>query len=234
METEKSASVEDSTADKAGSICRIRVWDLPTRLFHWFLVLSVTVCFVTASIGLSAMSLHMQSGLVVLGLLMFRLGWGFVGGRQSRFSAFVRGPQTVISYAVDLLRGKASRTLGHNPLGGWSILAMLLALALQVGTGLFASDDILTEGPLHHLVDSTLAYQLTRIHRINRFVVGILAVIHILAVFYYLVAKQENLLKPMVTGMKEWSCDADTSSGSLVAAALIAGLLAVGIYFLGR
>jgi len=225
---------EDPFVDKADPTCRIRVWDLPTRLFHWLLVLSVTTCFITGSIGMTAMSLHMLSGLVVFGLLLFRLCWGFVGGQQSRFTAFVRGPRAVIGYAVEMLRGSSPRHLGHNPLGGWSILAMMLALALQAGTGLFASDDILTQGPLYHLVDSTLAYQLTRIHRYNRFVVAFLAAIHVMAVFFYLWGKQDNLLKPMITGYKDWPCDTDTSSGNPWAAAVIAGLLAIGVYFLAR
>jgi cytochrome b len=158
--------------------------------------------------------------------------WGFAGGRQSRFSAFVRGPRKVIRYAAEMLRGRASAYLGHNPLGGWSILAMLLALAVQAGTGLFSSDDILAEGPLMHLVDSNVAYQLTRIHRFNRIVVIVLAAIHIVAVFFYLGVKRDNLLKPMITGDKDWSCDAAASSGNLWAAAAIAGLVAAGIYFL--
>jgi cytochrome b len=234
MEYGMQESSESRLAGEGDPTCRIRVWDLPTRLFHWMLVLSVTVCFVTGNIGGTAMSLHISSGLTVLGLLIFRLVWGFVGGRQSRFTAFVRGPREVIRYAVEMLRGRASAYLGHNPLGGWSILAMLLALAVQAATGLFSSDDILTEGPLVHLVDSSIVYQLTRIHRLNRIVVIVLAAIHILAVFFYLVVKRDNLLKPMITGNKDWSCDADASSGNLWAAAAIAGLVAAGVYFLGN
>lgn len=225
--------IESAAGTADDSTCRIRVWDLPTRLFHWLLVFTVTTCFVTGNIGISAMSLHMQSGLAVLGLLIFRLGWGFAGGRQSRFAAFVHGPRAVIGYAADMLRGTAARTLGHNPLGGWSILAMLLALAVQTGTGLFASDDILTDGPLHHLVADHVAYQLTRIHRFNRFVVIFLAATHILAVFFYLVAKGDNLLKPMITGKKTWSCQAETSGGNLWAAAVIAALAAFAVWWLG-
>ena len=234
MKLDKSRSSAPPPVDADDPTCRIRVWDLPTRLFHWLLVLSVTVCFVTATIGMTAMSLHMLSGLVVLGLLLFRLSWGFAGGQQSRFTAFVHGPRRVIRYAVDMLRGSAPRYLGHNPLGGWSILAMLMALAVQAGTGLFASDDILTQGPLNHLVDSTVAYQLTRIHRYNRFVVAVLAATHILAVAFYLWIKRDNLLRPMITGKKDWPCDAEASSGNLWVAVVLAGLVTAGVYFLGR
>ena len=234
MASDPTQTSEEPVADDGAPICRIRVWDLPTRLFHWLLVMSVAICFVTGMIGVTAMSLHMLSGLVALGLLAFRIFWAFMGGRQSRFTAFVRGPRTILRYALDMVRGSAPRYLGHNPLGGWSVLAMLLALAVQVGTGLFASDDILTEGPLYHLVDSTVAQQLTRIHRFNRFVVGTLAVIHLLAIGFHLWVKRENLIKPMITGVKDWPCDADASSGNLWMAAAIAALLAIGIYFLGR
>lgn len=232
MASKRPEEINSAAGSADESSCRIRVWDLPTRLFHWLLVSAVTACLVTGAMGLSAMALHMQSGLAVLGLLMFRLGWGFAGGRQSRFTAFVSGPRAVAGYAVDMLRGTAARTLGHNPLGGWSILAMLLALAVQTGTGLFASDDILTDGPLNHLVADHVAYQLTRIHRFNRFVVIFLAATHILAVFFYLVAKGENLIKPMVTGSKDWSCQAESSVGNLWAAAVIAGLAAIAIWWL--
>ncbi len=234
MEPDTATTNESPHAGEDDRTCRIRVWDLPTRLFHWMLVLSVAVCLVTGNIGGTALSLHVQSGLTVLGLLVFRLFWGFAGGRQARFSAFVRGPRTVLRYAREILQGAAPRHLGHNPLGGWSILAMLLALALQAGTGLFSSDDILTEGPLYHLVASTVAYQLTRIHRINQIVVVVLAAIHILAVLFYLWFKRDNLLKPMITGIKKWPCDADTSGGNLWVAAALAALVAGGVYFLGR
>ena len=234
MRPDTSQSGAPPPVDEDEPTCRIRVWDLPTRLFHWLLVLAVTVCFVTGAVGLTAMSLHMLSGLVVLGLLLFRLGWGVVGGQQSRFSAFVRGPRRVIRYAADMLHGSAPRYLGHNPLGGWSILAMLLALAVQAGTGLFASDDILTQGPLHHLVDSTLAYQLTRIHRYNRFVVAGLVAVHLLAVAFYLWVKRDNLLRPMITGKKDWPCHVDASSGNGWVALVLAGLVTAGVSFLGR
>lgn len=234
MDPDTTESSESPLAGEGDPTCRIRVWDLPTRLFHWLLVMTVTLCFVTGMIGVTAMPWHMLSGQVVLGLLLFRLAWGFVGGRQSRFTAFVRGPRAVIRYAVEMLRGIAPRHLGHNPLGGWSVLAMLLAIAVQAGSGLFATDDILAQGPLYDLVDSTVASRLTGIHRINRFIVGTLVVIHLLAIGFHLWVKRENLIKPMITGDKDWPCDADVSSGNLWAAAVIAGVLTIGIYFLGR
>jgi Ni,Fe-hydrogenase I cytochrome b subunit len=106
----------------------IMVWDLPTRLFHWLLVIFVIISFVTGNIGGNAMQHHEWSGFMILTLLLFRLVWGFVGSRESRFMTFIRGPSAVISYARILLRRRSVHYLGHNPLGGWSIIALLLTL----------------------------------------------------------------------------------------------------------
>ena len=125
---------------------RILVWDLPVRLFHWLLVMLVIVSFVTGELGGTWMQIHLWSGYTILGLLLFRLAWGFIGGHHARFSSFVRGPNAVRRYARTLWDRSAPRHLGHNPLGGWSVLAMLLLLLFQVATGLFANDDIFTQG----------------------------------------------------------------------------------------
>jgi cytochrome b len=116
----------------------------------------------------------------------------------------VKGPAAVWRYATALVKGSSSRFLGHNPLGGWSVLAMLLALLIQAATGLFANDDIVTEGPLYPWVSKPLSDWLTDIHQLNRYLILVLAAAHVLAVLFYLVAKHENLIKPMITGFKQW------------------------------
>ena len=123
----------------------ILVWDLSTRLFHWLLVILLAASFVTAKVGGNAMQYHEWSGIIILVLLVFRTIWGFVGSQPSRFRDFVKGPAEVWRYATALAKGSSSRHLGHNPLGGWSVLAILLLLYLQTCLGLFANDDILTE-----------------------------------------------------------------------------------------
>ena len=140
---------------------RVTVWDLPTRLFHWLLVGFVVTSFVTVEIGGNAMQIHELSGFVILSLLLFRVGWGFFGSRPSRFSDFVHGPKAVLSYVRGLLRNDTPPHFGHNPLGGWSIVAMLLALFVQAGTGLFANDDIMTEGPLYSWVNKATTGHMT-------------------------------------------------------------------------
>lgn len=222
-------------ADSDRTARSIRVWDFPTRLFHWLLVILVIISFVTVNIGGNAMQYHEWSGFAILTLLLFRLCWGFVGSRESRFVAFLRPPSAVVRYAANLLRGGSTRYLGHNPLGGWAILAMLLALLVQAGTGLFANDDIVTEGPLFDWIDKATSDWLTRIHKLNEEVIIALVSIHVVAVLFYFFFKRENLVKPMITGVKQWNgARPDPTTGRTWVAALITGLAALGVYLLVR
>jgi len=181
----------------------IPVWDLATRLFHWLLVVLVVVSFATGSIGGNAMQYHEWSGVATLILLVFRLIWGFIGSRTARFSDFTKGPAAVWRYATALVRGDSQTYLGHNPLGGWSVLAMLVVLLIQAVTGLFANDDILTEGPLFMWVSKPVSDWLTAVHRLNRYLLVALVAVHVSAVLLYLVIKRENLIKPMISGVKQ-------------------------------
>jgi cytochrome b len=214
---------------------RVLVWDLPTRLFHWLLVALVIISFVTGKIGGNAMRYHEWSGFTILVLLLFRLIWGVVGSRESRFVTFVRGPSAVVRYATTLVHSDSTPFLGHNPLGGWSIIAMLLALLTQAATGLFANDDIITEGPLFDWVSKATSDWLTRAHKLNQEVIIALVSIHVLAVLFYLFHKRENLVKPMITGVKEWHRTGPSpTTGPNWMAALIVGLAALGVYLLVR
>jgi len=210
----------------------IRVWDIPTRLFHWLLVAWIAFSFITGKIGATAMKYHVLSGFVILVLIVFRLAWGFVGGEQSRFTSFVRGPTAVIRYASSLFRKDSIRHIGHNPLGGWSIIAMLISLLIQAGTGLFANDDILTEGPLFGWVSKQTSDWLTGIHQLNQKVLLVLIAIHICAVLFYLIAKRENLITPMITGTKVWHQKQDSSWGNPVLALILAAATAFAAYII--
>nr|MDJ0876797.1 cytochrome b/b6 domain-containing protein [Desulfobacterales bacterium] len=212
----------------------VLVWDLPLRLFHWTTLVLVAICLLTGKLGLDWLNVHMTSGYGVLALVLFRLVWGMVGGYHARFSSFLRGPGTVWRHAAGLFKKDAPPHLGHNPLGGWSIMAMLGALLLQATAGLFANDDIFTEGPLYPLVSKAASDMLTRIHRINADVISVLIAIHILAVLFYLVVKRDNLIGPMIHGRKRWRGPAPPAAGSLWSAAAIAGVCAGVVFFIVR
>lgn len=210
------------------------VWDLPLRLFHWLLVLLVTSQIVTAFIGGNAMQFHALGGYAILTLILFRILWGLVGGTHARFGDFVRGPRAVIAYAKSLGAGTHEAHRGHNPLGGWSIVAMLTSLLLQASTGLFANDDVMLEGPLVKHVSGTFSGIATGIHEVNAFVLLTLVSIHIAAVLFYLFGKKENLIVPMITGRKSGAGATPARYGSPSLAAILVGCCAAAVYFLIR
>lgn len=178
----------------------IRVWDLPTRLFHWSLVALVVLSFVSVKVGGNWLTWHFYSGYALIALVGFRLVWGFVGGRYARFSSFLFGPKAIISY----LRGSpdAPRTLGHNPLGSLSVYGLLGLTGLQALGGLFANDDIASEGPLARFVSKEVSDQITSLHHLNEKFIIVLVLLHVAALMYYRLAKRENLVRAMVTGDK--------------------------------
>jgi cytochrome b len=212
----------------------ILVWDLPTRLFHWSLVALVITSFITGKAGGIWMRYHIWSGYAILGLLVFRITWGFVGGRYARFSSFLSSPGAALDYARGLLRRDMPRHLGHNPLGGWSVLAMLITLSIQAVTGLFANDDIFIKGPLYSWIDKATSDWLTRLHRLNQEAIFLLVCVHVVAVLFYLIIKHDNLIQPMFSGRKLWDGDGQASANPLGRAALIACLSAIGVYLLVR
>jgi cytochrome b len=174
---------------------KVKVWDLPVRLFHWAIVLLVPALWATHEWDM--MDTHILLGEIMLGLVLWRLLWGVFGSSTARFAGFVRGPGTVIRY----LTGRGTRSFGHNPVGGWSVVAMLLVLVVQVGLGLFATDeDSLYEGPLAHLVSYDTARTLAHRHETVFWALVVLIALHVLAILYYAVVKRDNLVTPMITG----------------------------------
>lgn len=172
---------------------RLRVWDLPTRLFHWTLAVLVTGSFLSIKTG--NIVWHERLGYAALALLLFRLVWGVVGGRYARFSSFVRGPGAVLAY----LRG-AAHGPGHNPLGALSVLGLLLVIGFQASSGLFTNDDIAFEGPLARHVSGATVSLLTTWHRLNQWVILALVGLHVAAILYYRFARRQNLIRPMISG----------------------------------
>jgi cytochrome b len=184
--------------DARPALTRIRLWDLPTRLFHWSLVLAVSVAVITGELGGRWMDIHAKAGLTIVGLVTFRVVWGFIGSTHARFLSFLPTPSNILAYLKGRWQG-----VGHNPLGAFSVFALLGLLAVQASTGLFTNDDIAFTGPLNGLVDEALAGRLTGLHRQLANVLLALLALHIVAIFFYVRFKKDNLVKPMVTGWKE-------------------------------
>ena len=174
----------------------VRVWDLPTRLFHWTLAALVTFSVVSVKIGGLWMDWHMRSGYAILALVLFRLMWGFAGSRYARFSSFVRRPADILGY----LRGQIEHDAGHSPLAAVSVLTMLAVLLLQASTGLVTNDGNFTEGPLARLVTSATGERLSTVHRFGEWAVYALVGLHIAAIVYYTSFRKVALVRPMLTG----------------------------------
>ncbi len=179
----------------------VRVWDLPTRLFHWGLALCVVGLIVTGNVGGNAMVWHGRLGYAVFTLLLFRIAWGLVGGHWSRFGSFLYGPASIVAY----LRGQSrpEHNVGHNPLGMFSVLALLLILLAQVGSGLFADDEIAFTGPLAGLVSGDWVGQATSYHKkVGKLILIALVALHLGAIAFYKLVKKQNLVRPMIVGDK--------------------------------
>ncbi|MEW5823582.1 MAG: cytochrome b/b6 domain-containing protein [Pseudomonadota bacterium] len=175
-----------------------RVWDFPVRAFHWLLLAAVLTAIVSANTN--QMDLHLWAGHSILGLLIFRLLWGFLGSPTARFGHFVRSPLATLRYLREARRQPATLHIGHNPLGAWSVLALLTLLAIQVGTGLFADDEILTQGPLARHIDEGLRQTLTGLHKLNIAVLVGFIGLHVLAIALYKIIRKQDLLGPMIIG----------------------------------
>lgn len=221
--------VAGNTTNRTKGRREVAVWDLPTRLFHWSLVLLVAVAVVSAKTD--RMTIHMLAGEAILALLLFRLVWGLIGSQTARFSHFVKGPRAVLAYACGMVRaGRGGKepapVVGHNPMGGLMVVALLGALTLQAVAGLFTSDDILVDGPLVALASSGVVAGFSTLHRILADGILILIGVHVLAVLAYLLVKRDNLIRPMVTGRKAIPADAPVESPKRRPAALALAVLA--------
>ena len=209
----------------AAPTTRVRVWDLPTRVFHWALVLLIVVQLTTASIGGNWMTWHFRSGYAIFSLLLFRLVWGLIGGRWSRFASFIYAPSSLVAY----LRGRAhpDHLVGHSPIGAGSVFAMLALLAAQVGTGLFSDDEIFNSGPLTRFVSNDTVSSATAWHAgFGKYLLLALIVLHIGAVLFYLWRRKQNLIRPMIGGDKRLAHPVRPSRDD--AASRLAALLLLG------
>ena len=191
---------------------RIRLWDLPTRIFHWSLVLLVAIAVVSGETGGEWMGVHAKAGIAIIGLITFRLIWGVTGSTYARFAHFTPAPSELLAYFKGEWKG-----VGHNPLGALSVFALLALLAAQSSTGLFSNDDIDFTGPLFNLVDQGLSNKITGFHQILAKALFVLLAVHIVAIIFYTLVKKDNLVKPMITGWKEVKEGKSAVKGGIIA-----------------
>ncbi|MEO8346867.1 MAG: cytochrome b/b6 domain-containing protein [Betaproteobacteria bacterium] len=216
--------MNDTQAEKI----EIAVWDWPVRVVHWSLVALVATSITTGLTGGEAtMVWHMRAGETLLALVLFRILWGFVGSRNARFTSFLRGPAKVTAYLKSVLRPPRTQHAAHNPIGGWMVVALLVALLAQCCLGLFTHDEVMSEGPLVKLVSENLSDVLSWLHRRGWWVVAGLASVHIVAVTWYFVALDENIVYPMVSGTKKLPPAAGNSSDAAASTSRALMLLAL-------
>ena len=213
-------SIQDSSVNNK---IKLKVWDLPTRVFHWGMVALLGALWWSAEVG--EMQWHQVFAYSLMVLILFRLVWGFIGSDTSRFSHFVKSPQDVLHYVKQPNR----TSVGHNPLGGYMVVTMIFVLLLQLTSGLFATDEVFTEGPLYSLVSSDVSSLLTWLHKMNFNLLLVLAGMHILAVIVHGI-KGDKLVGAMITGYKHVTQDIATELRfksnliALVLACFLAGL----------
>ncbi len=191
-------SKQTSNKANAAATGRVRVWDWPVRIFHWSLALLVGAALLTAELGGNWIVWHGRCGILIVGLLVFRLVWGMAGATYARFAQFFPTPARLGAYFRGQWHG-----VGHNPLGALSVLALLGLLVLQAGSGLFANNDIDFTGPLFNLVSQERSNWLSVWHHRIGDVLFWLVGLHVAEVFFYLWFKKKNLIKPMLTGWSE-------------------------------
>ena len=217
------------------SVQPVRVWDLPTRTFHWLLAAAVIAAVTSAKIGGNAMVWHMRFGLLVFALLLFRGVWGLIGGHWSRFANFIYAPGTVLRYLRGPVQAGEHLDVGHTPLGSFSVFAMLGFLAVQVATGLVADDEIANVGPLNRFVSTATGLAATGWHKdYGQWIVLALVALHIAAIMFYLLRKKTNLMRPMLSGDKPLPpatpASADGLAPRLLALAVGAACIALAIW----
>lgn len=182
----------------------VEVWDLPTRLFKWGLVLLVLLAWVSNAYGGAIPMWHKANGYAILVLIVFRILWGFTGGTTARFHNFITGPKAALSYASALLNREKPVYPGHNPLGGWMVVALMTAIGAQALLGLYAADEdrLIIEGPLARTVSDSMVDRAAHFHRLGFTLILVLVVLHIAANLFYDLVWKSGLTRAMVTGCK--------------------------------
>jgi cytochrome b len=225
-------SLNDGAVDRLGrsSCTKIQIWDMPIRAVHWLTVILLPALWWTAHEH--ALSWHNRLGYALLCLLIFRIYWGFAGSSTARFKAFLRGPSALLEYGRRMFERKAYiGPLGHNPIGGWSVLILLALLALQVALGLFAVDiDGLDSGPLSSFVNFDVGRRLARLHHTVFDILLVFVSLHIAAVLFYLICMKRNLISAMITGsIENREAGGDRAAGLIIVSSPLRTTLGVAI-----
>jgi len=206
------------------------VWDLPVRASHWAIVVLVLLQFLSGEFHLLPMAWHMRLGEVTLAVVVFRILWGFFGSESARFSSFLRPPARVLDYLPAMLRRTPDHEPGHNPLGGWSVLALLGILLFQSVTGLFSADDIDETGPLAGLISHRASDWVTDLHEGGKNVLIALVVLHLGALSWHLFGKREDLVSSMVSGRRRLPRDPKLAFAGRARAAVLAAASAALVW----
>jgi cytochrome b len=200
---------------------KVIVWDAATRLFHWLTVALVIACYVSWRVNF--MDWHAWTGEALLALVLFRLLWAFFGSETARFSSFLASPHTAAGYLASLLRREPDRQVGHNPVGGWMVLVLLVLLLAEALTGLYVVNDVADQGPLTEMVPAVVANLITDLHSYFWDALLVAAILHALAILLYAAVMRHDLVTPMITGCKR--LPAETKAPQLASLARAAFLL---------
>ncbi len=215
------------------AIHNVRIWDLPTRLFHWALFVCIVGLLISGNVGGSLMPWHFRLGYCVMTLLLFRFVWGMFGGKWSRFASFVYSPKILYDYLTG--QGRPEHSAGHSPLGALSVFGLLAFLALQVATGLISDDEITNAGPLTRFVKNATVSLATWWHKeVGNKIIIAMIVLHIAAILFYLYKKKQNLIRPMIHGDKQMAQAMESSkdtAGSRVMALVLLVICGIFVYW---
>jgi cytochrome b len=209
------------------------VWDLPLRAFHWLFATTIVACYVTAKLGFDWMQWHFYLGYAAIGLLVFRVLWGFFGPRHARFGSFMHAPSAIWLYLKGMFNPGSAPSIGHNPVGGLMVILMLVLVAVQAGTGLFTTDAVVWAGPYNPSVSGSTASLLSTVHDWNFNFIIAAVVLHVAAILFYALYKKQNLVVPMLHGYKPAALvpEHEAISNSQLLKALVVSLVAAGFVY---
>jgi cytochrome b len=208
------------------------VWDIPVRLFHWLLVLCLLGQWLTAEVLEDAMDIHFYIGYFTLGLIIFRLIWGFVGTKYAKFNSFIAGPKAILAYSKSVMSKQHTFSIGHNALGGLLLPAVIILVGLQAISGLFTTDDVVSTGPYYDGANADLQQWMQWLHHnVFNVLLGIIG-LHLVAIGWYLIFLKHNLIRPMLDGKKAVAEKDSINHSQLIKAILIMCLVAIFVYWL--